>query len=218
MTGGHRRPRKSSARREPSGRGRCRHSGGVELNRVGEIDDAAAAGLAREGDPDAYEVLVVRYTASAHRFAVLLGAGEDADDVVQEAFVKAYRQISRYRGDSGFRPWLFSIVANETRNLHRSRKRRDGLALRAAAVEETGVTGPDPAEVTLAVERRRQLVEQVRRLDFREREVLVCRYFLDLSEAETAQALSIPKGTVKSRTSRALARLRDRLAVEVTGA
>ncbi|BCJ52223.1 RNA polymerase sigma factor [Actinoplanes sp. NBRC 14428] len=187
------------------------------LNRVGELDDATAAGRARDGDLDAYEVLVARWTAPAHRFAVLLGAGVDADDVVQEAFVKAYRQLGRYRGESGFRPWLFSIVANETRNLHRSRKRRDGLALRAAAREEAEPLSPDPADLTLAVERRRQLVDQVRLLDFREREVLVCRYFLDLSEAETAEALDIPKGTVKSRTSRALARLRDRLG-EVAGA
>ena len=101
------------------------------LERATEVDDAAAVALARGGDLDAYEVLVVRYTAAAHRAAVLLGAGADADDVVQEALVKAYRQISRYRGESGFRPWLLAIVANETRNLHRSRRRRDGLVLRA---------------------------------------------------------------------------------------
>jgi DNA-directed RNA polymerase specialized sigma24 family protein len=64
------------------------------------VDDAAAVALARSGDLDAYEVLVVRYTSAAHRAAVLLGAGADADDVVQEALVKAYRQISRYRGES----------------------------------------------------------------------------------------------------------------------
>src|SRR4029453_17549116 len=104
-----------------------------------ELDDAAGVALARGGDLDAYEVLVARYTAPAHRAAVLLGAGAEADDVVQEALVKAYRQISRYRGDAGFRPWLLAIVANETRNLHRSRRRRDGLVLRAPPGE-----GPEP--------------------------------------------------------------------------
>ena len=181
------------------------------LDRATELDDAAAVARARSGDLDAYEVLVARYTAPAHRAAVLLGAGADADDVVQEALVKAYRQISRYRGESGFRPWLLAIVANETRNLHRSRHRRDGLVLRAAAREDAEATSPDPAESAVAVERRQQLVDQMRQLDPRDREVLVCRFLLDLSEAETATALGVPKGTVKSRTARALAKLRGRL-------
>jgi len=183
------------------------------LERATEVDDAAAVALARSGDLGAYEVLVVRYTAAAHRAAVLLGAGADADDVVQEALVKAYRQISRYRGESGFRPWLLAIVANETRNLHRSRRRRDGLVLRAAAREEPEPTSPDPADSVLTVERRRQLIDQLNSLDQRDREVLVCRFLLDLSEAETALTLGLPKGTVKSRTSRALRKLRGRLLV-----
>ena len=184
------------------------------LDETDELDDAAAVERARDGDLGAYDVLVARWTVPAHRFAVLLGAGTEADDVVQEAFVKAYRQLGRYRGDSGFRPWLFSIVANETRNLHRSRKRRDGLVLRAAAKEDRDVTSPDPADRALAEERRRHLIERIRLLAAPEQEVLVCRYFLELSEAETAETLGVPKGTVKSRTSRALTRLRTLLAVE----
>ncbi|XVU26657.1 RNA polymerase sigma factor [Actinoplanes sp. CA-054009] len=168
---------------------------------------------ARGGDLGAYELLVARYTVPAHRAAVLLGAGDDADDVVQEAFVKAYRQLSRYRGESGFRPWLLAIVANETRNLHRSRRRRDGLAVRAAVSEGPRADAPDPAESALAQERRERLVEQLRKLGDRDREVLVCRFLLDLSELETAAALGVPKGTVKSRTNRALARLREGMEV-----
>ena len=184
------------------------------LERATDLDDAAAVTRARAGDLDAYEVLVARYTAPAHRAAVLLGAGADADDVVQEAFVKAHRQISRYRGESGFRPWLLAIVANETRNLHRSRRRRDGLVLRAAAREDSEPTSPDPAESAMAAERRQRLVDLIRLLDTPEREVLVCRYLLDLSEAETAITLGVPKGTVKSRAARALTKLRNRLLVE----
>ena len=183
------------------------------LDRTTELDDAAAVELARGGDLDAYEVLVVRYTAAANRAAVLLGAGAEADDVVQEALVKAYRQISRYRGESGFRPWLLAIVANETRNLHRSRRRRDGLLLRAAERQEPEPAAPDPADSVLTIERRRQLLDQLRTLDPRDREVLVCRFLLDLSEAETAVMLGLPKGTVKSRSSRALKKLRGRLLV-----
>ncbi|MCA2214175.1 RNA polymerase sigma factor [Jidongwangia harbinensis] len=176
-----------------------------------ELDDAAAVARARTGDLDAYEILVARYTVPAHRAAVLLGAGAEADDVVQEALVKAYRQLSRYRGEAGFRPWLLAIVANETRNLHRSRRRRDGLVLRAAAREGPEPTGTDPADSAVAVERRQHLIAQLRLLDARDREVLVCRFLLDLSEVETAVTLGLPKGTVKSRTSRALKKLRERL-------
>ncbi|MCY1142755.1 RNA polymerase sigma factor [Actinoplanes sp. Pm04-4] len=179
-----------------------------------ELDDATAVSRARGGDLGAYEVLAARYTVPAHRAAVLLGAGDDADDVVQEALVKAYRQLSRYRGESGFRPWLLAIVANETRNLHRSRRRRDGLALRAAAASEPLPDAPDPADTVLARERRERLVSRLRLLDRRDQDVLVCRFLLDLSEQETAAALGVPKGTVKSRTSRALARLREHLRAE----
>lgn len=85
------------------------------------LDDQALVIRARAGDLEAYNLLVARHTASAYRTAVLLGAGSDSEDVIQEAFVKAYRKLSRFRGDASFRSWLLTIVANETRNLHRSR-------------------------------------------------------------------------------------------------
>nr|WP_240948261.1 sigma-70 family RNA polymerase sigma factor [Planosporangium mesophilum] len=142
----------------------------------------------------------------------MLGAGDDAEDVVQEAFVKAFRRLRLYRGDSPFRAWLLAIIGNETRNLHRSRSRRDGLALRAAALGGPGPEAPDlPGDAALAAERRATLLDAVRQLDERDRDVVVCRYLLDLSEAETAQVLGWPRGTVKSRTARALVKLRTRL-------
>ena len=172
------------------------------------IDDAEAVARARDGDLDAYAVLVARYTVRAHRAAFLLGAGEESDDVVQEAFVKAFRHLTRFRVGEPFGPWLLSIVANETRNLARSRRRRAALALRLPSAESNGTTGDGPVDAVLAAERRAQLVAAVNALPDRERQVLVCRYFLDLSEAETAQVLGWPLGSVKSRTSRALNRLR----------
>jgi RNA polymerase sigma-70 factor (ECF subfamily) len=167
---------------------------------------------AQRGDLDAYEHLVGKYTAPAHRAAALLGAGDDADDVVQEAFVKAYRKLRSCRTGDTFRSWLLAIVANETRNLHRSRRRRDALVLQAAARAEQPVTGPDePAAAALAAERRVDLVAALGSLDDRHRDVLICRYLLDLSEHETAEALGCTKGTVKSRTFRGLQRLRTQL-------
>lgn len=176
---------------------------------------------ARTGDLDAYDALVARHTAFAHRAAVLLGAGADADDMVQEAFVKAYQRLHSYRGQSPFRAWLIAIVTNETRNLHRSRRRYEGLTLRVAAREDSRGVGPDsPVEAALAAERRATLLTALRGLDNRDREVLVCRFLLDLSEAETVAVLGWPKGTVKSRTARALTKLRTKLgttfAAEVT--
>src|SRR5215470_12733544 len=85
------------------------------------VEDTDLVTRARHGDREAFESLVSANAAAAKRAALQFGAGDDADDVVQEAFVKAYRRLSEYRGDASFRSWLVAIVANETRNLHRSR-------------------------------------------------------------------------------------------------
>ena len=187
----------------------------VHEQRRCQLDDAEAVARARTGDLDAYEALVTRYTALAHRTAVLLGAGDDAEDVVQEAFVKAFHKLGHFRGDAPLRPWLLAIVANETRNLHRLRRRRAGLVLRAASRADgpsDPAAGPDlPADAAVATDRREKLLAAVRELGTRDRDVLICRFFLDLSEAETAQTLGWALGTVKSRQSRALTKLRQRL-------
>ena len=175
------------------------------------IDDQEAVDRSRGGDLDAYAVLVARYTLRAHRAAFLLGAGEEADDVVQEAFVKAFRHLSRFRVGEPFGPWLLRIVANETRNLTRSRRRRAALALRLSAADPGGTAADGPADEVLAAERRARLLAAVNALPDTERQVLVCRYFLELSEAETAQVLRWPIGSVKSRASRALNKLRGLL-------
>jgi RNA polymerase sigma factor (sigma-70 family) len=128
--------------------------------------------------------------------------------VVQEAFVKAFQRLGAYRGESGFRAWLLAIVGNETRNLHRSRRRRDGLVLRAGAGAGPGPDAPDPSDAAEASERRAHLVAALRQINQRDRDVLICRYLLDLSESETAATLDLAKGTVKSRAFRGLAKLR----------
>lgn len=183
----------------------------------GAIDDADAVARSRDGDLDAYAVLVARYTLRAHRAAWLLGAGEDADDVVQEAFVKAFRGLPKFRAGEPFAPWLLSIVANETKNLLRTRHRRNALALRLSALEPDAAMPDTPFDEAVAGERRAQLLAAVNALPDRERQALICRYFLDLSEAETAQVLRWPRGTVKSRTSRGLGRLRGLVPAEDQG-
>jgi RNA polymerase sigma-70 factor (ECF subfamily) len=168
-------------------------------------------GRARTGDVAAYETLVRRYQDLAMRTAYLVAPEADAADAVQDGFLKAYAALPRFRDGAPFRPWLLRIVANEARNRRRSADRRHGLALRAGALASPDAGAASPETEVLAGETRDQLRAALGRLRDEDREVIGARYFLDLSEAETAQALGLPAGTVKSRTSRALGRLRDAL-------
>ena len=145
-----------------------------------------------------------------------LAAGDrgDAEEAVQDGFVKAYRALGRFRDGAPFRPWLLRIVANEARNRRRSAGRRAGLTLRAAAA--SGDAAPSPEAAALSQERRAELLEALGRLDERDRDVLVHRFLLELGEGETAAALGIRRGTVKSRTSRALERLRAMVGEEAS--
>jgi RNA polymerase sigma-70 factor (ECF subfamily) len=140
---------------------------------------------------------------------VITGTSQDAEEIVQDAFVKAHRALGRFRPGSPFRPWLLQIVGNEARNRRRAAGRREQAHLRAAA--EPALAEGSAEGAVLRAERRGQLVRSVAALPEGERLVVVCRYFLDLSELETAAALDIPPGTVKSRLVRALARLRELL-------
>jgi RNA polymerase sigma factor (sigma-70 family) len=180
--------------------------------------DTELVGLAQAGDIEALCELVERHRVVALRVGYAI-VGPEAEDVVQEAFVRAARNIDRVRGESPFRPWLLTIVANEARNRRRSASRRDALQLRIAhrdAADESGVQGTrSTEEIAMANEQRQWLLETVAGLPDRDREVIALRYFADLSEAETASALECPVGTVKSRLARAIGRLRASLGVAV---
>jgi RNA polymerase sigma factor (sigma-70 family) len=155
---------------------------------------------------------VRRYQDVALRTAYLVAPEADAADAVQDAFLKAYAALPRFRDGAPFKPWLLRIVANEGRNRRRSAARRAGLAERAATVEPRGTAVASPETEVLAAETRTTLLAALDRLRDEDREVIGARYLLDLSEAETAETLGLPTGTVKSRTSRALGRLRTVLA------
>jgi RNA polymerase sigma factor (sigma-70 family) len=159
------------------------------------------------GDRDLYRILVVRHGALAKRTAMACGAGADVDDVVQEAFVSAYQALPRFRLREEFRPWLLRIVANHAHNATRRRRRGAELADRVAVWRWEEI-GDQPADDALSAERRAELVGAMSRLAAADREILALRFLLDLSEADTATVLKLAKGTVKSRTSRALGRLR----------
>ena len=165
------------------------------------------------GDLDAYEQLVRLHQQIAFRTALVLARNAaDAEEAAQDGFVKAWRALHRFDDARPFRPWLLAIVANEARNRRRAAGRREALALRA----EVGAPVGSPEGEVLVAERDTALAAALERLDARDREVIACRYLLELSEAETAAALGCRVGTVKSRLSRALARLRTQ-AAEIGG-
>ena len=175
------------------------------------LEDAELVDLARDGDVRAYEELVSRYQGIAYRVAWLVArqAGE-AEDAVQEAFVKAYYALPRFRPGAPFRPWLLRIVANEARNRVRSTRRQERLVLRAAAVDP-GDAAPSPETAALDRDEAMALTRALEKLREPDRLVIAYRYLFELSEAEMADALGVRPGTVKSRLSRALGRLRAEL-------
>jgi RNA polymerase sigma-70 factor (ECF subfamily) len=175
-------------------------------------DDSVLIARAQRGDTAAYEEIVQRYQQIAFRTAyVITGSSADAEDAAQEGFVKAYRALDRFRLDADLRPWLLRIVANEARNRVRSSGRRHQLELRLTEGFRPGDAAPSPEAVAIAADERRRLLAMVNALSDEDRLVIASRYFLELSGEETAAALGIAEGTVKSRLSRALARLKARV-------
>ena len=140
---------------------------------------------------------------------VIARNASDAEEATQDGFVKAWRALGRFREGAPFRPWLLRIVANEARNRRRSAGRRTHLALRAATEAPSGDAAPSPEAAFLTAEQRQGLLAAVNELPEDQRSVVALRYFVGLSEQEAGEALGIPQGTVKSRTARALERLRE---------
>jgi RNA polymerase sigma factor (sigma-70 family) len=180
--------------------------------------DSELVGRAQAGDIEALCDLMERHRTVALRVAYAI-AGAEAEDVIQEAFVRAARSLATFRAGAPFRPWLLTIVANDARNRRRSTSRREALQLRVALRDAADVPGTSRTdtteEIAMANEERRSLLLAVAALPDRDREVIALRYFAELSEAETASALECPVGTVKSRLARALGRLRLSLGVGV---
>jgi len=159
---------------------------------------------ARRGDPRAFEELVRAYQGDIWRLCFhLLGNAAGADDVTQDAFVRAFRFMHRYRGDSKFSTWLFSIARNcALDEIRRGQRRR--------RIEDVVEAQPEraPARTELGIEVR----EAVIALAIELREPLVMIDVLGHSYAEVAETLGLPVGTVKSRVHRA----RDSLATTLT--
>src|SRR4051812_48444401 len=164
---------------------------------------------AREGDTAAYERLVERHAQVAFRVACVLAPNAaDAEEAAQDAFVKAHAALGRFRPGAPWRPWLLRIVANEARNRRRAAGRRARAEGRAVDVP---LVAPPADGAVLTAERDEALRAPPAPPAPRPREVVFLRFFLDRGGAERAAALDCRPGTVKSRLSRALARMRTSL-------
>lgn len=168
--------------------------------------DAALVVRARQGDVTAFEELVRRHAVIAVRAARSFGGRDEVDEIVQDSFVKAHRALDRFDIGRPFLPWLIAFVANEASHKRRSRLRRARLNESTRAVPRTSESSAE--DKTMRLMDGVQLRAALGRLDRKDREVIVYRYLLEFSEAETSEALGCPVGTVKSRSARALARLR----------
>ncbi|MEX1008070.1 MAG: sigma-70 family RNA polymerase sigma factor [Acidimicrobiia bacterium] len=175
---------------------------------TGASGDGELVTRARRGDLGAFEELVRRHEATAIRVASVVCGSAGAEDAVQEGFIRAFRSLGRFDAARPFLPWLLRIVVNGAKNRVRAEQRHLQLTLRARAADTADDAGP---AAVMAEERRLALAQAVARLPARDRVMIACRWFEDMSEREIAATLAIRPGTVKSRLSRAMARLRAEL-------
>lgn len=185
-------------------------------------DDELVAAFQR-GERVAFEALVRRHQDRVYGICVrMLGSPQWAEDAAQEVFVRVFRSLHRFRGESRFTTWLYQVTLNHCRNVQAFRGRRQERrhdSLDADIEQEDGSTHrrqladdrPD-AEDDLLLQQRLELVqEELARLDPLWKEILVLRDVEGLSYEEIGQALTLSPGTVKSRIFRARAQLRERI-------
>jgi RNA polymerase sigma-70 factor, ECF subfamily len=170
------------------------------------LDESIFIRRAMTGDAEAWEPLVRTHQEAVFRFAyLLLGDPDDAEDVAQETFLRAWRYLARFDSTRPLRPWLLSIASNLASNRRRSAGRYLSALMRAFRDEPPSATLEEKSAQRTQADHLREAVKTLNNTD---QQIVYLRYFLDLSVAETAEALNIAQGTVKSRLSRALEKLR----------
>jgi len=196
-------------------------------NATTEDDDLQYVVLCRKGDVEAFEILVERHQKKMLNIAYrMLGDYDEACDVVQDAFLAAYKSLNKFKAESKFSTWLYRIVVNYTKNRLKQRKnlaRHESASLdesadgqvSCAACLSVASTG-NPSELLEQSEREAHVQRCITTLDVEYREVLVMRDIQGFSYEEIRDILRIPDGTVKSRLSRARVALKDCL-VKVIG-
>ena len=171
------------------------------------MDDTSLIQRAANGEAAAWEPLMLAHQEPVFRLAYLfLGDADDAEDITQETFLRAYHGLKRFDSTRPLRPWLLSIAANLARNRHRSAARY--LAALTRSFRSEPPSSLDVEQHTAIRQDALQLWKAVWRLNADDQQIIYLRFFLDLSTAEAAQALDVAEGTVKSRLNRAVGRVR----------
>lgn len=177
------------------------------------MNEAEAIQRAQQQDNEAWIALVTRHQTAVFRMAyLLLGNADEAQDVAQETFLRAFRHLERVDATRPLRPWLLQIAKNLARNRRRALRRYWAAWQRWWQSDlPTETSQPHHQAAPGAAE---LLWHAVQRLPVNDQEVIYLRYFLEMSVSETAATLGVAEGTIKSRHSRALARLRTVVTAE----
>lgn len=171
--------------------------------------------LLKVRDEQAWTALMQTHQQAVFRLAYLmLGDAHEADDVAQDTFIRAFRAIDSYDPTRPIRPWLLRIASNLARNRRRAWGRFAHALRRFVFQRPEVLAAPSIEQLGVANAQAQRLWQAVRQLPQAAQEMIYLRFFLDLSEAECAETLNIATGTVKSRTSRAVTRLREIVARE----
>jgi RNA polymerase sigma-70 factor (ECF subfamily) len=186
-----------------------------------ELTDAALVAKARLGDADAYRVLVERHSRALFRLAYRMTCNEsDAEDVVQESFMRAYRQLGKFDERASFGTWLYRIAANCALDLVRSRKRRSEQMAPAEADTDSSMldpmlnlpaTGPTPERSAYSTEVRERVAEAMKDLSATERTAFVLRHFEGMCIEDVSRVLECQPGAAKHSVFRAVQKLRRAL-------
>ena len=172
------------------------------------MTDEEAIRMCQEGNRDAFHHLVEQYKDTLYGTAVLMtGNRSSADDQVQEAFLSAWRGIGKFRRGSPFKPWIVRILVNGVL----TQRRRRAVETEPIGEYEPEGDFPDIVESVEAKRKREMVRRAIGSLDPQHREVVVLRYFADMTVPEIAVSAGIREGTAKSRLHRALGRLREEL-------
>lgn len=183
-----------------------------------KVDELQLVAACRTGDTRAFEQLVLRYQCSLYNIALRISGNEaDAAEIVQEAFLAAWRKISDFRGDARFSTWLTSIAVNQARTRWQQNSQKQGREIPFETTDDAGenrqcyLASDRPSALEcLEQSQLRELLERcIKALDQGFREVLVLRDMRELPYEEVAQALGLREGTVKSRLFRARESVRD---------
>ena len=183
------------------------------------IDESAVVAQAREGDTEAFGELVRRYEGRIFRLAQHVTQNrEDAEDVLQETFMKAYEHLDQFKGDSKFYTWIVRIAVNQALMKLRRRKTDKSVSLDETidtgedmVVREIAAWGEDPEQQLSREELAGILDSAIQSLEPLYRSVFVLRDIEELSTEETAEALGLSVPAVKSRLLRARLQLREKL-------